>query len=563
MLHNEWRVARRWIVIAGLSGLLGCAVEPADDVDDEVKSVERGLQGGGTTNWWEHERARRQAELDTYLADNQDDYQWFKDAPLGSSGIPMFMIRLFPELFPVFWGAPGDYFAPVGLSQDTLEPRNVLPLGLGHTGSPVVIPGGPTYTIQVAQLTCMGCHGGRVVGPTGSVDHIVGAPNTQFNQFRLAVSKTVMHPGYSAAAFRAALNAKPFGWLYGNNPAMYAQEGLERALLNSPVGDAIVNGFKARVLAGASRFAATLGTYTYADTPNAPNLYGSKPGYLDAIGAGITIIVNPALFTPAELDAILPPAPAEIDIMSVWMQVDRPMAQWDGSIESKLHRNLAAEFGVVGNPAVLNMENAIRTTRFTENLPATPYPFAVERDAMVRGRHLYEEYCAGCHAPGNDSLFGPDVVGTDPNRADIWTPYTAGGLVAALRAGCTDAVACNQEDGSPVPSDQIALATGGYMAVPLDGIWARAPYLHNGAVPTLHALLTGDRPTTFYRGNLTYDQDKVGFTWDVAGPGSAVFDTTRSGLSNGGHDTAEFLGDVDWANEPGKTADLLEYMKTL
>jgi mono/diheme cytochrome c family protein len=559
-------VARRWVLLAGLAALPGCVGEIVDgeharDVDVVVDMKTGG--GAGTLSWWQHERGERQAELEAYLAENQEDYQWFKDAPLGSSGIPMFMIRLFPELFPVFWGGPGDHFAPVGLSEDTLEPGRVLPLGLGNTGSPVVIPGGPTYTIQVAQLTCMGCHGGRVVGPTGTVQHIVGAPNTQFNQFRLAVSKTVMHPGYSAATFRAALNAKPFGWLYGYDPAMSAQEGLERALLNSPVGDAIVNGFKARVLAGASRFAATLGAHTYANVPNPPDLYGSKPGYLDAIGAGITIIVDPALFTAEELHAILPPAPAEIDIMSVWLQADRPMAQWDGSIASKLHRNLAAEFGVVGNPAVLNMENAVRTTRFTEHLPATPYPFEVSRESAARGEELYVAYCAGCHAPGNDDLFGPDVIGTDANRADIWTPYTAGGLVLALRAGCTDAVACNAEDGSPIPSDDIALATGGYMAVPLDGIWARAPYLHNGAVPTLHALLTGERPTTFYRGNLTFDQQKVGFTWDVAGPGAALFDTTRSGLSNTGHDTAEFLGDVDWANEPQKTADLIEYMKTL
>ncbi len=62
-------------------------------------------------------------------------------------------------------------------------------------------------------------------------------------------------------------------------------------------------------LAGAQRFAQTLGAYTY-QVPNAPNPYGSTPGYRDAIGAGISILVNPAALTPAQVKAALPPLPA-------------------------------------------------------------------------------------------------------------------------------------------------------------------------------------------------------------------------------------------------------------
>src|SRR5574340_174234 len=53
----------------------------------------------------------------------------------------------------------------------------------------------------------------------------------------------------------------------------------------------------------------------------------------------------------------------------------------------------------------------------------------------------------------------------------------------------------------------------GYIASFLDGIWLRAPYLHNGSVPTLHDLLEPieKRPTVFYRGYDVYDQSKVGF----------------------------------------------------
>ena len=105
--------------------------------------------------------------------------------------------------------------------------------------------------------------------------------------------------------------------------------------------------------------------------------------------------------------------------------------------------------------------------------------------------------------------------------------------------------------------------TGGYMALPLHGLWATAPYLHNGSVPTLRQLLTGGRVAQFYRGNYEYDEEGVGFVWDRAEPGSALYDTRLDGLSNTGHDTPEYLGGVDWAHEPEKTADLLEYLKTL
>ena len=60
--------------------------------------------------------------------------------------------------------------------------------------------------------------------------------------------------------------------------------------------------------------------------------------------------------------------------------------------------------------------------------------------------------------------------------------------------------------------------TFGYANSPLDGLWLRAPYLHNGSVPTLRDLLepSDKRPKTFYRGYDVYDQKKVGFVSDVA-----------------------------------------------
>src|SRR5207237_9765213 len=140
-------------------------------------------------------RTQRQAALATYLANNADDFRSFKNAPLGNLGIPMVMLRLFPVLFPDIWGAESDHFAAVGLAQDTLEPGRVLPLGLGHIGSDPAIPvptpaGVVNVNVHVAQITCMGCHNGRVIGPDGNVQNLIGAPSTQFDQFRSAVLRS-------------------------------------------------------------------------------------------------------------------------------------------------------------------------------------------------------------------------------------------------------------------------------------------------------------------------------------------------------------------------------------
>ena len=98
------------------------------------------------------------------------------------------------------------------------------------------------------------------------------------------------------------------------------------------------------------------------------------------------------------------------------------------------------------------------------------------------------------------------------------------------------------------------------MAVPLDGIWSRAPYLHNGAVPSLADLLEPPeaRPKTFYRGYDVYDQQRVGFVF--AGPEAEAegwkLDTSLPGNSNGGHLWGTAL-------PPAQKQALIEYLKTL
>ena len=101
---------------------------------------------------------------------------------------------------------------------------------------------------------------------------------------------------------------------------------------------------------------------------------------------------------------------------------------------------------------------------------------------------------------------------------------------------------------------QVGLA---YKARPLDGIWATAPYLHNGSVPTLWDLLQppARRPRTFHVGSRELDTRNVGFE-TTAGPDTFLFDTSIRGNSNAGHPYGTQLSDDD------KRA-LIEYLKSL
>jgi cytochrome c peroxidase len=105
--------------------------------------------------------------------------------------------------------------------------------------------------------------------------------------------------------------------------------------------------------------------------------------------------------------------------------------------------------------------------------------------------------------------------------------------------------------------------TFGYANSPLDGLWLRAPYLHNGSVPTLRDLLepSDKRPKTFYRGYDVYDQKKVGFVADVSnekGREYFEYNTDEPGNSNKGHEGKRYGTELPVAEKDA----LIEYLKT-
>jgi len=101
----------------------------------------------------------------------------------------------------------------------------------------------------------------------------------------------------------------------------------------------------------------------------------------------------------------------------------------------------------------------------------------------------------------------------------------------------------------------------GYIAPPLDGIWVTAPYLHNGSVPTLEALLNSDlRPKYWSRDfdKPEYDYQKLGwkYTKEEKPGGKTVYNTDLPGYGNYGHNYGDKL------KEKERKA-IIEYLKTL
>jgi mono/diheme cytochrome c family protein len=256
----------------------------------------------------------------------------------------------------------------------------------------------------------------------------------------------------------------------------------------------------------------------------------------------------------------------------------------------------------------------------------------LKTDQVKRGEGIYDRTCARCHVRIDRAspdrrvvaqMIKSDKVGTDPTMADSSVKYTGysgilrnqyvrtievGDIMLDTRAPMAALLTRATESVVATPSSpkwfltrwadwaidllaayfgnqiQPSLKTGdytpdttaapyaslqAYKARPLNGIWATAPYLHNGSVPTLYDLLlpasaapndppgTQYRPKTFYVGSREFDPVKVGFRTDANGPPAFLFDTTKPSNHNTGHDycTRTLTEQDRW--------DLVEYLKSL
>ena len=240
----------------------------------------------------------------------------------------------------------------------------------------------------------------------------------------------------------------------------------------------------------------------------------------------------------------------------------------------------------------------------------------IDREAAARGRAIYKPLCGTCHAelpadprqlvhivpiPLNEVQTDPTMtmnfhtrmVQTGPLKGHLEKLYLPlgsqrFGAAAPARDMVQNAVIGsvfyprffrltgtpspkNAKDGADAPltatpaeaaTTYAAAASAdlnkiGYEARPLNGIWATAPYLHNGSVPSLWQLLLPPerRVKTFYVGGWQFDPVNVGYRTE-AEPDSRLYDTSLPGNHNSGHNYGANLTDA-------QRRDLLEYLKTL
>ncbi len=562
-------------------------------------------------DWTVEQTARNEAKA-AYIADHQEAYNWFTQFPFSETdGTPLIILKLLPLLAPDVWGEGDEFLSVVGLFHDERHDSRMLPSGVGFSGlSRAEGATGVDYT----SFTCAACHVGRVRGADGELHYIDAGINAEFNinlyfvklsQTLAAIYGDEQDPGLRTARVVAAVlnaleqaTASSPNFFYANRTyngktfdAAYEAQQIElfrtnaEPLIAAFVGytdgfvsafetylDKTYDGFQSQMLAGLPGMADATGV-------------SSSHGYeLLEESAGGRLLAN----------GFLPESPGLTDFMAVWEQESRT-AEWDptneqlingggqynGNIPVPMYRNLAASMTM--GLADTDIRVAAFSAELLEGLPATPYPFTVDTALATRGEALFTANCAGCHQPHNGRVY--TELGTSPARSNVINTLLMEGARAQYKTTCGPTTTITMYGQAVQPcaefkgvalegKDHIIMRPlddqRGYNATPLKGVWALAPYLHNGSVPTLyHLLVPSERPVSFIKSQLDYDTQKVGFAWEAAtSPFAYTFDTTAfHAISNSGHDSDLTIDGVtyklNWSDDIDGANALVEYLKTL
>lgn len=261
----------------------------------------------------------------------------------------------------------------------------------------------------------------------------------------------------------------------------------------------------------------------------------------------------------------LPPAMTHHDHDAPpWWNTSRKARLYSDNFAPRGHRGLMQFLASIKNgpEKFREWEDDFRHIKaYIDSLEPPRYPFAVDEQLAERGRAIFNKTCADCHGTYGQASEYPEriiplaEIGTDPLRLKALSVkhrqnYEKNWINEYGRRG------------------KVIADPGGYLAPPLDGIWASAPYFHNGSVPTLwHVLHSAERPVVWTRRQVHgFDQQQVGLPVSSlaeiptsitdAAAKRHYFDTRKSGKSAAGHDFPEVL------SEPEREA-VLEYLKTL
>ena len=296
-------------------------------------------------------------------------------------------------------------------------------------------------------------------------------------------------------------------------------------------------------------------------------------GTNSAIMYAVALVNHRNPYTLEWLDEPTQPLPEGIVIAAdapPWWRVGKKAAQFANGMSRGDHRgtmilasslctdSAAEAASIMGYFADINA--------YLATLEPPSYPFPIDEVLAEQGAAIFECECSGCHGtydadPANEtypSLLLPlAVIGTDAvmagyaagqfNYLETWFNESYYGTVTTVAT-----------------EDPFV----GYVAPPLDGIWATAPYFHNGSVPSIELVLdSSERPTYWARTDYDsthYDTEALGWPWlaaqsqadTPAAQRKYVYDTTIISHSKGGHTFGDSLSEAD-------RKAVLEYLKTL
>jgi len=244
------------------------------------------------------------------------------------------------------------------------------------------------------------------------------------------------------------------------------------------------------------------------------------------------------------------------DMLPLWNLAEREKRpwhafHWDGLTTSLRDSVVSSALGDGMVAKEYKPAGIKRLEDFVRNIPAPPSPHKPDGDA-AKGKELFDRNCAECHAH-NGARAGMIIpsaeIGTDIQRGFMWTEAAAKAYQSYRRGYDWNFTGFRKVDG--------------YLASTLDGLWLNGPYLHNGSVPSLRALLDPPekRPKAYLRGSDVVDGRNGGFLSPDCDPvkppkDGFCYDTSLTGNSNAGHTYGTTLPDADKQN-------LLTYLLTL
>lgn len=471
------------------------------------------------------------------------------DHPMAQAPLPYWLWKVLPELFP-----------PERVIPNGLGPRNGLPgfsaFGLVSEAEPERAnnwtKGEPTFDrpigfsrrrvfgMDFVGMNCAFCHLGTLQPAPGVPQQVVLGGTGQgvdIEQYFLFLFSALTDPGFEAGRVMDAVDKE---LLRQKAELGFVQRAIYRYLL-IPLLPSYLRSMEN------DKFDFIL--------PNNPNrLPEFGPGRVDTWGLYKRVFVD-----PPQHDSIA----GTVDFPSLWNQKARTgmRMHWDGNTDVLIERNVVSALSLVGERIeYLDFDRLVRVTdwiegllppRYEDRAPAGVPP--VDAALSLRGAALFEQHCARCHSPQGDRIGRVEPIadlGTDAERIAEFTPQLAASL-------------------NKLGTDQWQLRhfrlQNGYLNNLLDGAWLRAPYLHNGSVPTLRDLLNppAQRPKVFCRGSDVYDWKNLGYVSTTVPrngredcPTSFRYDTGVRGNSAAGHLYGTGLADAE------KDA-LIEFLKTL